>query len=481
MKKIIMGIFFCTSVSQVSSQAVGIGTATPNASAQLEISSTTKGTLITRMTTAQRKAIVNPASGLLVYDLDKKTVYMYDNGKWQPLMFASNDNKLPALSLQPADLDVSASFGMTASISGDYAIVGAPHDEASIFGQGSVYIFFRSNGVWTQQAKLFASDPQINANFGFSVSIDGNSAIVGAPNYDGAGGGTNEGRAYVFTRTGTVWSQVGFLLANDRMPHDNFGRHVSISGIYAVVGAPYDDGSGTDQGSAYVYNAPWIFGQGQLAKLTASDGAADDIYSWSLDIDGDYIIIGSPNDDGTVSNQGSAYVYYRLTNPAGWTNGQPHQAKFSKSTPGVGDNYGSSVAINSTLLAIGVPGHDGIFSGQGAVYIFRRSGGMWSSLATVTAPDAEASMEFGSSVSLDNNYLLIGSIWDDNDIFPDQGSAYLYHYNGASFILQRKIYDDDPETGELFGYVVGLSGFNIIIAAPSKNDSRGLVAFLNLE
>jgi hypothetical protein len=93
MKKIILGIFLCASVAQVSSQSIGIGTAIPNPSAQLEISSATKGTLITRMTTAQRKAIVNPVEGLLVYDTEKKTILMYGNKRWQALMFASDDQE----------------------------------------------------------------------------------------------------------------------------------------------------------------------------------------------------------------------------------------------------------------------------------------------------------------------------------------------------------------------------------------------------
>jgi hypothetical protein len=130
-------------------QNVGIGTATPHASAQLDISSTTKGTLITTMTTAQRNAISNPATGLLVYDINKKTVYMYEGHKWLPFLF-SNTDKNPPTMLEPPNNFNDDFTGYRVDMDGDYAIVGAygksllpnPPDA------GVAYIYFRNNGVW---------------------------------------------------------------------------------------------------------------------------------------------------------------------------------------------------------------------------------------------------------------------------------------------------------------------------------------------
>src|SRR6185503_13864259 len=173
MKKSFISAFLILLFCQVRGQ-VGIGTSNPDPSAQLDINSTSRGALLPRMTTSQRNAIINPAAGLLVYDIDKRAIYMYDNSKWLPMMFATGNNQLPPTPVQASDGAGGDEFGYVAAMSGDYAIVGAPLDNETYQGQGSAYIFFRSNGVWTQQAKLIASDYQLNAEFGSSVDISGN-------------------------------------------------------------------------------------------------------------------------------------------------------------------------------------------------------------------------------------------------------------------------------------------------------------------
>src|SRR5258706_3116021 len=125
-------------------QNIGIGTATPDASSKIDISSTNSGALIPRMSTAQRNAIVNPALGLLVYDTDKMTVYMHNGPNWVPLNFGSNVT-LPGLPLNASDGMANDYFGYSVRIDGDYAIVGAPNDTVSTnAGQGSAYIFYKS-------------------------------------------------------------------------------------------------------------------------------------------------------------------------------------------------------------------------------------------------------------------------------------------------------------------------------------------------
>ena len=143
-------------------------------------------------------------------------------------------------------------FGYSVSISGDYAIVGADSDDDNGIFSGSAYVFKRSGTSWTQEAKLLASDGATGDQFGFSVSISGDYAVVGA--FADDDNGENSGSAYLFKRSGTSWTQEAKLLASDGAAGDQFGLSASISGDYAVVGAFADDDNGDRSGSAYLYS-----------------------------------------------------------------------------------------------------------------------------------------------------------------------------------------------------------------------------------
>ncbi|MCH7954231.1 MAG: FG-GAP repeat protein, partial [Candidatus Marinimicrobia bacterium] len=199
-------------------------------------------------------------------------------------------------------------FGFSVSISGDYAVVGAYLDNDNGSDSGSAYIFKRTGTSWVQEAKLLPSDGAAFDNFGFSVSISGDYAVVGAFLDDDNGGAS--GSAYVFKRTGTSWAEEAKLLASDRAADDQFGVSVSISGDYAVVGAVFDDDNGDGSGSAYVFKrtgTSWA----QEAKLLPSDGAAIDFFGMSVSISGDYAVVGAHRDDDSGPETGSAYVFKR--------------------------------------------------------------------------------------------------------------------------------------------------------------------------
>ena len=166
-------------------------------------------------------------------------------------------------------------------------------DGAAGVDQGSAYVFVRSGGVWSQQQKLLASDAAAGDLFGVSVAISGETVVVGAPFDDGAAG-FDQGSAYVFVRSGGVWSQQQKLEASDAAAGDMFGSSVAISGETVVVGAPLDDGAaGTDQGSAYVFvRSGGVWSQQQ--KLEASDAAAVDCFGFSVAISGETVVVGAP-------------------------------------------------------------------------------------------------------------------------------------------------------------------------------------------
>ena len=203
-------------------------------------------------------------------------------------------------------------FGSSISIYGDYVFVGAVGDNDNGRRSGSVYVFKRTSTGWAEEAKLLPSDGATEDWFGWSVSISGNYAVVGA-RLDGDNG-NRSGSAYVFKRTSTSWAEEAKLLASDGAADDQFGVSVSISGDYAVVGAFFHDDSGDRSGSAYFFkrtSTSWA----EEAKILASDGAVLDLFGRSVSISGDYAIVGAPLDTDNGIRSGSAYLYKFTTSP----------------------------------------------------------------------------------------------------------------------------------------------------------------------
>jgi len=202
-------------------------------------------------------------------------------------------------------------FGISVSLSGDTALIGAQLDDDKGSASGSAYVFVRDplTSSWTQEDKLIAaSDGAAFDQFGFSVSLSGDTALIGAFADDDAGSGS--GSAYVFFRTGTSWAQQAKLTASDGAAFDVFGISVSVNGDTAVIGARLDDDKGTNSGSAYFFlRDPLTSSWSEEAKLIASDGAADDRFGNSVSIDGDTAVIGANFNDDAGSQSGSAYIF----------------------------------------------------------------------------------------------------------------------------------------------------------------------------
>jgi hypothetical protein len=185
-------------------------------------------------------------------------------------------------------------FGWSVAISGSTAVVGADTPN----GTGAAYVFVRSGTTWSQQAELTASDGTSNDEFGRSVAISGDTAMVGAHAKNSA-----TGAAYVFVRSGTTWSQQAELTARDRRAGDFFGNRVAISGSTVVVGAPFKNSA---TGAAYVFvrGTTWF----QQAELTASDGVSGDFFGGSVAISGRTAVVGAPFKNSAT---GAAYVFCR--------------------------------------------------------------------------------------------------------------------------------------------------------------------------
>ena len=362
-----------------------------------------------------------------------------------------------------------AHFGQSVSISGDYAIVGACWGNGNVAHTGSAYIFKRSDVPddpnWYQQAKLIASDGAYYDYFGISVSLSGDYAIVGATGDDD--NGHDSGSAYIFKRDGTVWIEQAKLLPSDAAAGDRFGECVSISGGYVVVGAFYDDDNGADSGSAYIFTPNSIDPNNwdQQAKLLASDGAAGDWFGVSVSISGDYAIVSAPYNDANGSDSGSAYIFKRSDVPddPNWY----QQAKLTASDGAAGDLFSRSVSISGDYCIVGAYGDDDNGSSSGSAYIFTPNSidpNNWDQQAKLTASDGAAGDAFGISASIKGDYAIVGAHGDDGNVI-DSGSAYIFKRRGASWIEVDKLTASDDIAEDLFGISVSISGDYTIAGA----------------
>jgi len=363
--------------------------------------------------------------------------------------------QIPQFKLTASDAEAGDIFGYSVSVSGDTAVVGAASDDHAGSASGSAYVFTRSGSTWTQQAKLTASDAAAGDGFGWSVSVWGDTAVVGALGDDD--GGSLSGSAYVFTRSGGVWTQQAKLTASDAAVEDQFGRSVSVSGDTAVVGSSFDDDGGESSGSAYVFTrsgSTWT----QQAKLTASDAAAEDLFGYSVSVSGDTAVVGASFDDDAGESSGSAYVFTRSGST--WT----QQAKLTASDAATGDYFGRSVSVSDDTAVVGAPANDDAGDCSGSAYIFKRSGSTWTQQAKLTASDAAARDAFGEPVSVSGDTAVVGAYAGGAG-----GSAYVFTRSGSTWTQQAKLTASDAAAGDIFGYSVSVSGDTAVVGAPSNS------------
>jgi hypothetical protein len=294
--------------------------------------------------------------------------------------------------------------------------VGARGDDDSGSNSGSAYVFVRSGENWLQQQKLTASDSTTNDYFGYSVSISGNSVVVGA--VGGADNGHNSGKAYVFVRSGTNWTQQKKLTVSDGAAGDFFGCSVGISDETLVVGAYGDDDNGEDSGSAYVFVRIWSSWNKQ-AKLMDIDGVAGDFFGFSVAISGNSIAVGADGDDDNGEDSGSTHVFVR--DERSWS----HQAKLMAADGAAGKSFGYSVSLSGDRIVAGAYGDDDNGRFAGSVYLFERRGAAWGKGRKVRASDGAAGDCFGYAVAISDSSMIVGA-HNDDDYGENSGSAYMF-------------------------------------------------------
>jgi hypothetical protein len=384
-------------------------------------------------------------------DADETTLGTDPNDPTSPL-----ENKLTASDGAYQDL-----FGYSVSIDGDTAVIGAVFDDDKGTNSGSAYVYVRTNGVWTEEAKLSASDGDQNDMFGKSVSIDGDTVVIGENSPRGSG------YVYVYVRSNGVWSEQAKLTPSDGAYNKNFGSSVSISGDTAVIGA-YGDSSypgDSSTGSAYIFerdNGVWS----EQTKLTSSSGVFQ--FGISVSIDGDTAIIGS------IQTQFDQSVYVYLRSNGVWS----EQQKLTASDVSQFDKFGYSLSIDGDTAVVGARDDDN-GTDSGAAYVYIRSNGVWNLQQKLTASDGSPNDWFGDSVSINNDTIVIGAP-DDDDNADNSGTAYVFTRTNEVWIERQKLTASDGDTYDSFGYSVSIDGNNVFVSAIGNYGSGSVYVFPHL-
>jgi hypothetical protein len=332
-------------------------------------------------------------------------------------------------------------FGASVAVSGDMAVVGAPRASHNGFISGAAYGFRYDGTSWVEETKLTASDGREWDQFGTSVALSGDAAVVG---------GLYSGAAYVFRYDGASWVEEAKLTASDGTSSVGFGGSVALWGDTAVVGAAHDDDKGSYSGAAYVFRydgTSWV----EEAKLTASDGASGDAFGHSVALWGDMAVVGASQDDDNGSSSGSVYVFqYDGTS---WV----EEAKLTASDGAFGDLFGARVAVSGDAAVVGG-------ASSGSAYAFRRDGTSWVEEAKLTASDGASGDGFGMSVAVSGDTAVVGAPYDKNN-GVSSGSAYGFRYDGTSWVEEAKLSASDGASGDVFGHSVAVSGGTAVVGS----------------
>ncbi|MBM4375100.1 MAG: cadherin-like beta sandwich domain-containing protein [Deltaproteobacteria bacterium] len=365
-------------------------------------------------------------------------------------------------------------FGMSVAIEGDVLVVGAPGRSSGTEMHGAAYVFERdAAGVWSELVQLKATGGGHLDQFGESVAVSGDRVAVGAPGEDGSATGVSgvvdelalgAGAAYVFVRSGAVYTQEAYIKAADTAALDLFGTDLALSADRLVVAAPGEDSAGAgvgvdgvgtgaiDSGAVYVYERS-ATGWALTSQIKGPSPSASDMFGAALSLRGDALLVGIPGDDATgagvgtdASDAGSldsgAAALYRVSSSGEWS----LEAHFKSPAPSPFDGFGGAVAIEGPLALIGSPREDGSGAGvgsvvdegspsSGAAHTFRRFGGAWLDDAYVKAPVNVPGVRFGSALALGPDDVVAGLPYDPSDAdgvdgdpsdasAPDAGGAF---------------------------------------------------------
>ena len=385
---------------------------------------------------------------------------------------AANLNEIKKLTA--SDAQAGDNFGLSVAVSGDTAVVGAPREDAGgIHQAGAAYVFDRDQGGpgnWGEVKKLLAADATAFDQLGLSVAVSGDTAIVG----EIFGGSDRAGAAHVFQRDhggADNWGEVKEVRASDAAGGDWFGYGVAMSGDTAIVGAFQEDAGGNLAGAAYVFQRDrggadnW----GEVKKLTASDAYADDWFGFNVAVSGDSAIVGAQGEDAAGYSAGAAYIFQR---DEGGADNWGEVKKLIASDAQVSDNFGHNVAMSGDTTIVGALLEDGDagFADEGAAYVFQRNQGgpdNWGEVSKLTASDGQNGDRFGFGVAVSVDAAVVGAYQEDAG-GSDAGAAYVFKRNEGgpdNWGEVTKLAASDAQPDDWFGLNVAVAGDTGIVGA----------------
>jgi len=328
--------------------------------------------------------------------------------------------------------------------------------------------------LWYKEVgTLLASDAEAHDYFGTSVTVAGNRLVVGAHGVDTVG--VNTGKVYVYDWNGSAYIEVAQLTASDAQANDGFGIAVALSGDRLVVGAQREGTAAVAAGKVYVYDwngSAYV----EVAQLTASDAHAYDYFGISVALSGNRLVVGAYVEDTATPNTGKVYVY-------DWDGtAYIEVAQLTASDAQAYGLFGGSVALSGNSLVVGAhraiaPGVDdtGVDTTAvdvGKLYVYDWNGIAYIEVAQLTASDAQAGDQFGRSVSLSGDRLVVGAYFE-NSAGPDAGKAYVYDWNSAISVYDEvaQLTASDAQASDLFGVAVAVDDERLLVGAYARNAS----------
>jgi len=353
-----------------------------------------------------------------------------------------------ALVLEP-DIVANNHMGCDVALQGDDLIVGDYYEGPG--QQGAAYFFQRSGSSWVFQQKLEAL--QQESRFGESLDLDGDTFITAAP-YENVTA-NDQGAAYVWQRSGGVWSLQHKIIASDGSTSHQFGTDVAISGDVVAISTKKDDDVASDAGAVYLFSrsmGAWSFD----VKLTAFDGASKDEFGYKVALDGNTLVVGARahNAQG-VNNAGAAYVF---VDNGGWA----LQAKLEQAVPSIGANLGHCVDVDGDTLILGANHAGG--SATGSAYVFTRNGSTWTEQAELASPP-ETGAEHGYSCAVQGDTAVVGAPKGGNT-----GRAYVYSRSGTTWTQGTLVQSPTPAADDFFGASVALDAGRFVVGSLDEDD-----------
>ncbi len=369
----------------------------------------------------------------------------------------------------PGDAIAGDEFGASVAMSGGTCVISAPLADDMGTDSGCARVYVQQGSTWTLEQKIVPDAALASRRLGWSVALDGDRLVLGAPGDDISG--ASSGAVYVYERSGSTWTQQAIVTPDDARAGLEFGHEVALDGQTLLVGTYRADDRGVRSGTAYVFvdeGGQWS----QQTELVPSDSGAEALFGWRLDVRGDIAIVGAPGDDERGPSAGAAYVFTREDTV--WT----EQAKLIASVTTTGHELGNDVAIGEGLALIGAPRAHLFGVSSGAVHSFIRTGtgkqATWSEHDTLIPANAQSTDFFGFTIALSGASAAIGAPQSDAS-GERSGAAYLFRLESDAWVEQSMLLPSDGDDRDVFGKDIAMSG-NMVLPGASGDDENGVLA-----